>query len=456
MTARKSKLPARALRYRGEWAREEGFAYPASSLVGALAERNRVAYTTNGNRVGTPASYLRELVPAMRRCGITRVADISHIPTEAFPVFQTCRPGILGHHSAGQNTGGQGKGPTKAQAQVSAIMEAIEGYCAEPRQVALIRGSYGDLQQRHAILDPNRYVRYDEDGPIGAGEPLMWTEAYSVELRNSVLVPAETVFVPFSPTDFDTRPHFPRSTNGLASGSTPLEAVTHGLYEVIERYFLDLHERGEAQAVLVDRARLEGVSGRIRQFLEEFDDVFLTGVFFLVAPGRGTQVATAICRIRHLESGRVVQGSGASSVANVAIERSVSEAIQAFAVVASGGREDLDLPRERGSSSETTAVAGRKKHASSSAASVADRAAPFRDSTFTDLRDELRFLTRVIHRLGYSNIFIAQLSRVGIDVPVTKVIVPGLTIPKALRAPIRPSMRQPNRLTHLRYGVELG
>ena len=421
----------------------DGSAYPASSVGSALRERSPVTYTTNGNRVTDPASYLRKLAPAMRRCGITRVGDISHLPMEVFPVFQACRPGILGHHSTGQNTGGQGKGPTKEQAQISAIMESIEGYCAEPRHVALIRAAYRELKRQHVVLHPARYVQFEDDRLVEEDEPVMWTEAYSIELRRSVLVPAETVFVPFSPTDFDTLPHFPRSTNGLASGATILEAVTHGLYEVLERHFLDLHERGGAKAVLVDAARLERVSAGTRRFLHDYDDVFAMGVFFLM-PQHASGVVTALCRMRHRDSGLIVQGSGCSSASGVAIERSISEAIQAFAVVGSGSREDLAHPRDSLGSSV------KKKRRSGTAAPS------FRDTTFDDLRDELRFLAREVHRLGYPNIFVALLTRVGIEVPVTKVIVPGMAIPAVLRRPIQPSMLELNRLTRLRYGVDLG
>ena len=82
---------------------------------------------------------LRRLEPVLPRIGVTRIGDISFLSPANYPVFQSCRPNVFGHACVGQNSGSQGKGPTRTQALVSCMMESIEQFCAEPRKPELVR-----------------------------------------------------------------------------------------------------------------------------------------------------------------------------------------------------------------------------------------------------------------------------------------------------------------------------
>ena len=100
-----------------------------------------IVYAENGDRSSDGSALLARLEVLLPWLGITRVGEVSQLAPNGFPVCQSTRPNLLHHVSYGMNTGSQGKGPSRLQAQLSCMMEAVEGYCAEPRNVAFIRSS---------------------------------------------------------------------------------------------------------------------------------------------------------------------------------------------------------------------------------------------------------------------------------------------------------------------------
>ena len=389
---------------------------------------------------------LRRIEPLLPQCGITRVADISRLTYEEFPVFQSTRPSIWGHHSGGQNTGSQGKGATHAQAKVSCIMESIEGFCAEPRQASLYRASYAHLRSHQVVVDPRRFVRMQGAPRLALDEPLMWTDAYSVTLDRPVLVPAEPVFFPFAAADYDTPMHFPCSSNGLASGSTMLEAIIHALYELIERHILALYERGEADPFEVDLSDPDLCSEHVQKFLRDTADTIKASVFLVKVRRREQPVTMAACQMLHGFTLQGADGSGCSSLPIVAIERAFSEAAQALAVNASGAREDMGRH-----ANGNEASAARSAHAKRRQKDLTYWPATHR---FTDLREEYQFLVREIRDMGFPDIFIANLTRVGIEIPVVKVLVPEMAVPAELLAKRR--VKEPGADLRRSFGIDEG
>ena len=99
------------------------------TLVDGLHQDQKVTFSENGNRALNPEDYLDHALNQLKKVGGTRVSEISGLHANRhFPVYQTCRPDLFSHSAFGQNSGGQGKGPSEAQAQISAIMETIEGF----------------------------------------------------------------------------------------------------------------------------------------------------------------------------------------------------------------------------------------------------------------------------------------------------------------------------------------
>lgn len=393
---------------------ELGWPRSPTDLARALVENAPVVYRSGGNRSTDGVVLLRQLEQRMSSWGVTRLAEISELAPGAFPVFQTTRPNLFAHPDAGQNSGSQGKGRTALQSKISCIMEELESYCAEPKCAPLIRASYRDLAKAHVVLPPKRLTHNHDTSLATAREPLMWTPAYSVEQGCEALVPAEAVFFPFTPGGYVTRSCFPCSTNGLAAGATYLEAAIHGLYEVVERCYKACYEVGDAVVHAVD-SDLSVPEGQLALHTIE-----------LAAPANLPMV------VAHLHIGeRIYGGYGCSANVELSVERATSEALQAYAVDISGSREDLEVKGAREAADVDTDFP--RQTLEEYRSRVVDR-------EFATLREEFDAAVNWLHRFGFPSIAIANLTRAGIDLPVVKVVVPGLPFPEALRYPASDSV----------------
>jgi ribosomal protein S12 methylthiotransferase accessory factor len=137
--------------------------------------------------------------------------------------------------------GACGKGLTDGAAQLGAIGEAVEHYCAAHVRLRRIRRAriaeladaiappefvlYSDKQYTRPDF---RYPRWDADSELG------WLEAVELPVRSPVWVPASLVFLNFAgqqPQDHLTPP----TSSGTAAGADLDHALLSGVLEVIER-----------------------------------------------------------------------------------------------------------------------------------------------------------------------------------------------------------------------------
>jgi YcaO-like protein with predicted kinase domain len=379
-----------------------------------LRNNESIVYTDNGNRAVKASAILHRLKPIVPLAGITRIAEISQLTHGKFPVFQSSRPGILLNSSTGQNTGAQGKGLTRSQAKISCLMETLENACMEPRNERLIRGSYSYLRKQHAILPPWLFALQCSVAKPAADEAFMWTQALLLDADESILVPAEAVYFPFQPCDYGTRPAFASTSNGVAAGSTYLEATIHALYEVIERHYCALWDSGKIRAEAFVSKELDTVPD-ISKFRDATRDEFDLEILALQLPGL-KNLPMVVCWLLRPD-GAWLYGSGCAPTLDMAIHRAVSEAAQAWSVLESGTREDL--------SDSVTVTSLRKFPGIQRLTRRAYlKAAP--EQYFSDLQDEFRFLKGWLKRAGFPSIALANLARRGLGIPVVRAIVPGL------------------------------
>jgi thioglycine synthase len=171
-----------------------------------------------GDRAVPLETVLRNLPAFRERYGITRIADTTQLDRIGIPTTSAFVPrsaDALGVYS--------GKGRTREEALVSAVMEAVERQvCAayEPPTASLLPGEIErslDLRETGYEGPPDRALR-------------------CVRARN--LLTGEHIFVPLGLANpFVERPQFSHwTTNGLACGSTVVEALYHALFEVVERH----------------------------------------------------------------------------------------------------------------------------------------------------------------------------------------------------------------------------
>jgi ribosomal protein S12 methylthiotransferase accessory factor len=178
------------------------------------------------------------------RCGvITDIEQVLKDPSEpSKPYLFGAR---LANHRFVEDRGAEdgictGKGLTIAEAQASALGEAVEHYAASsiPTEHLL----YASREALDApSLNPTDLVLYHPEqyaelpyAPYSDTTTLGWVEGHSLLTGSALLVPAVGVFLGYLPPAPEEWICPPTST-GLAAGPTLAEAMLSALYEVLER-----------------------------------------------------------------------------------------------------------------------------------------------------------------------------------------------------------------------------
>src|SRR5262249_42695990 len=184
-------------------------------------------YSYGTHRAMSPAETLCRIRPRLRAAGITRLADVTGLDWIGIPVYQAIRP------NSRTLSASQGKGLTRAQAQVSAVMEALEGFHAEDIRLPRLRATVGSMRGQ---------LGYDL-GALSLIRSELLTDVLLLDwLPATDLSTGAATWVPKELCELDLRvrprihvPVFRTSSNGLCSGNSVAEALVHGLCEVIER-----------------------------------------------------------------------------------------------------------------------------------------------------------------------------------------------------------------------------
>lgn len=179
---------------------------------------------TDPQRVARAEALLAPARAAAAAAGVTRLADITRLDRAGVPVWQAVRPfsRAMSVH--------QGKGASAAEAQLGALLEAVESDAAE-------RFAEVDITSCWNKLDPDRRPCHlddfgrDRTRPPQGHRTLSWVEATRAD-GTALLVPFASVSLDL--TILKNSP-FERSSAGLATGATREEARRVALFELIER-----------------------------------------------------------------------------------------------------------------------------------------------------------------------------------------------------------------------------
>ena len=356
-----------------------------------------------------------------RRVPITRVSDLTPLDSLHLPVFSATTP------LARDLTTHMGKGLDAESAEVSAIMEAIERVSAECVQRPTVHASFQAMVARvPCAIDPRTFDLPDDTSYRG-DDAISWVDGWDLLQDEPVWIPADLAINP--PDDGVLQDV---DTNGLAAGNTLLEAVVHGLCEVIERdavgallfrsLFADADERASDTRSLMPetlpdesrrwRARIDASGLGLETALVDSDvgiPVFRSVVLDPGYPSSGDE------RVRKFV------GFGAGPNAALAVMRSISEAVQSRLAVIQGARDSfntLSPPARR--SAPHFYHADLEAHGQMPFASV---------HTFSssDLLDDLQHILSRLRDAGFSRVIAVNLTRADFEVPVVRVRVPGLT-----------------------------
>ncbi|MGO6728008.1 hypothetical protein ELI54_29305 (plasmid) [Rhizobium ruizarguesonis] len=194
------------------------------TLAGDL-KRSSAGVSDYHDRAVTPAQTLAAIRPHLREFGITRVGLLTALDVLNIPVAFATRPNS---HTLSVF---QGKGIDNDAAMTSAAMEAVETRIAEIAPADLTQATVDSMRAEHAaMIDLDNVARCAPD-EIGSS-PIAWCTGLDI-------LSGSSVFVPWWLVGLDHRGErpagFEQSSDGLASGNTPSEAVLHGLCELVER-----------------------------------------------------------------------------------------------------------------------------------------------------------------------------------------------------------------------------
>ena len=368
-------------------------------------------YSVETHRTVSPEATLERVDPLVPLTGVTQVNDITDIDRLGIPVFTCTRLGINGKEFVHN-----GKGATPVAARVSAIMEAIERYSAEPDGRDLISGSYSELSREHTALCPEDLILPKN---VDSNSTIPWVWGYDIIRDEPVLVPAHAVF---HPLDMSHGQFMRTHTNGIASGNMLEEAVFHALAELIERDAWSLAEATRNGGPVVGNITDE----RCLQVIESFREAGVEVIVRDITSDIRLPTIVAICDDVKLKDPTLLcTGAGTHTCPEIAVLRALTEVAQSRATqLFVDGTKPTGADMRRVMGYDRTKRMNKRWFAKDTESVYGDIGAFRSDDFLTDIEyvlDELK-------KAGLDRCIVVDLTREDIGVPVVRVIVPGLEV----------------------------
>ena len=212
-------------------------------------------YRAGTHRLVDRADTLARVRPMLPAMGITRIANITGLDRIGLPVALAFRP------NSRNLAVSQGKGLTLDAAKASAVMETIEHFHAESIAAELVGASRDELQRTARTIDTERLPRAAGD-LFSPALTMLWIEGWDWLQQAPAWVPYDIVATDYTLPFPPGHGCFQSTSNGLASGNHPLEAISSGICEVVERDGLSLWHLSDAAAR--DAARIGSTRSTMR------------------------------------------------------------------------------------------------------------------------------------------------------------------------------------------------
>lgn len=433
-----------------------------------LELKSRKKWTSSGtSRIYPVRHTLGRAEPIAKQIGVTRLADITHMDVLRIPNYSAVLPGTPDYIWVYS-----GKGPTRAHAMASALMESIERYTSLPKSSNhYITASYEQMEKEYGrshvihpddVLEPLKFPYKDDT-------LLDFMEGIDLFTNEQVFVPAGIAQSRYEPNGSAVNPFQYSHTNGLASGNVIEEAICHALCEVIERDAVSLAElRSSAIPFhvlhsMVNMARYDGlnvdpldsdtyvddpdvfydvdvssndsryINFLLHRFREEHIPLLIKDITTDI--GIPTFIATSVQWITH-DYGYLAEGHGAHPDKRIALVRAITEVSQTRAANIQGARDDLRrMNYEMGNTAETKSwqfMNSSKKEDFDTVKTVEN----------TDILEDVQLILRDLKKTGLDKAVVVNLTDDSIKIPVVRVIVPGLETFKVTKGVIGDRARQ--------------
>lgn len=377
-------------------------------------------YFHGTHRTCAPQETLARLRPLLPAMGITRVANVTGLDRTGIPVVMVCRP------NSRSVAVSQGKGLTLDAAKASGVMEAVEVWHAERIMRPLKLASLEEMRREQRVADVALLPRA-AGSRFSPDLPLLWIEAEDLLGSGAAWMPFELVSANYTLPLPSGSGCFQANTNGLASGNHRLEAVSHGLCEVVERDATTLWKHqssGTRETRVLDPASVDDPV--CRGVLEQLDAADVRIRIWETTTDFG--IASIICLLveRAGDGADPEFGAGCHPVRHVALLRALTEAAQARNTTIAGARDDYPAHAYSSAYRRRRRVFCERLMTSSKPQRPFGHVPSFESPS---VEGDLRWMLARLRSAGINQVLVVDLTREAVGVPVVRVIVPGLEGP---------------------------
>ncbi|MFJ8311736.1 MULTISPECIES: TOMM precursor leader peptide-binding protein [unclassified Streptomyces] len=405
----------------------------------------KAAQALNGHRALTPARMLERCAPLVDPVtGIVREIRRAPRSPEFVHTFLSgenlaMRSPTLAGLRAGLRSLSGGKGLTETEARTSALGEAVERYSGTRQgDEPVIRDSYRALGT--AAVHPNSSQLYDErqlrerarwnarrsrlqyvPPPFDVGLPTEWTPVWSLTGKTQRLLPTSMLYF----SEQAAPDGLFADSNGNAAGSSPEDALVQGFLELVERDAVALwwYNRTRQPAIDLD-AFAEPYIG---QLLDGYGTLSREVWALDLTSDFGIPVVAALSRRTDKPAQDIVFGFGAHFDPRIALRRALTEMGQLLPLVRDVTPDGIGYLVDDADALDWW----RRATSDGRPYLTADPALPRRGpddwvyTPNTDLGDDVAAITEAVRSRGMDLLVLDQ-TRPDLDIPVVKVIVPGM------------------------------
>jgi YcaO-like protein with predicted kinase domain len=380
----------------------------------------RKSFYKGTHRLIDPEKTIERVLRLAPVMGITRIANVTGLDTIEIPVVMVCRP------NSRSIAVSQGKGLTVATAKASGLMESVEGYHAERITLPLKLASYEELRYTHNVVDISELPQ-PRSGVFHPNLPLLWIEGRDLLQDERTWIPYETVHLNHTLPLPPGTGCFAASSNGLASGNHLLEAISHGICEVVERdaaSLWDLKGANERQKTRID---LDSVNDPdCNEVLERFWRARVCVAVWEITSDIGIPAFLSLTVERTFNPLRPLPSSvgfGCHPARSIALLRALTEGAQSRLTYISGSRDDLGRNAYECSISETGWQSDLARMEIQGRMREFGDVPSFEGTTFDE--DVTWELDR-LRSAGIASVFFVNLTKPELGVPVVRIVIPRL------------------------------
>jgi bacteriocin biosynthesis cyclodehydratase domain-containing protein len=307
-----------------------------------------------------------------------------------------------------------GKGSTADQAEASALMKAVERHCGifHGDEIRTSR-RFVDFPAGDAILPDD--ILLSSDTPFDPSAEIEWSPVWSLRDERFKHVPTGLLYF-----FHDASAHFNACSNGCAAGNTVEEAILEGFLELVERDAYAIWWYNRLQRAEIDLDRLG--DSYIRDLRTQFAAMG-RGLWVLdVTSDIDIPVVMAVSHWNEDGQERIEFAAGAHFDLRVAALRAMTGLNQVLAVDRIRRAAAAPTVADRGDASP---VPLRKNAYVVPHGKASTRGARSTKFAGLDRREQVLACVKLARRLGLDFLVLDQ-TRPDVQVPVVRVIVPGL------------------------------